>query len=136
MYQHHPHGSEGSPSILIACERRDDPQVGRITVAGELDCLNAAHLHKSMIDMLRRQCPGRIEINLRAVIGLDPSAIGILLLCRADAERLGCRLTLVDPHPRVLPVLRIAGLTEQLGLVGLPISGVAAPAAGGRPPSV
>lgn len=49
---------------------------------------------------------------------LDSAGIHALVLCHADAAQLGCRLTVVDPHPVALQVLTITGLLSQFGLTG------------------
>ena len=95
-----------STSLLIAHDRSDDPKTRRITVAGEIDGLSGARLHRAVIDMLRRERPARIDINLRGVIFLDAAGKRALLLCRADAGRVDCELTLSDPHPRIYAVIR------------------------------
>jgi anti-anti-sigma regulatory factor len=66
-------------------------------------------LHRAVIDMLRRVGPARIDINLRGVIFLDAAGKRALSLCRADAGRVGCELTLTDPHPRIYDVRRSLG---------------------------
>jgi anti-anti-sigma factor len=107
-------------SLLVAPERSDEPNLRRITVAGELDRLSAAAFHDAVIGLLRRQRPHRIEINVRGVIRLDATGTGVLLVCHADAARLGCRLSLIDPHPQVFEVLRDAALTGHFGLKAAP----------------
>ena len=120
MHYEGPHdsGPQHLPPLLIADDRSDDPELRRLTVAGEIDGSSAAHLYEAVTDVLRRQRPRHIEINLRGVVLLDPSGIGFLLMCRADAERAACRLTLTDPHPRAYHVLRDAALTRYFGLAG------------------
>jgi anti-anti-sigma factor len=81
-----------------------------------LDALGAADLHDAVIDALRRQRPECIEINLRGVPFLDSAGIRTLLSCRCDAERLGCRLTVTDPHPLAHRVLWFTGLLDHLGV--------------------
>jgi anti-anti-sigma factor len=108
---------DDSPSLLIAQDRSDDPEVQRITVAGEIVGLSGAQLHKAVIDVLGRR-PARIEINLRGVIFIDSAGVNALLLCHADAERVNCKLTLIDPHPRTYTVLQIAKLTDHFRFTG------------------
>jgi anti-anti-sigma regulatory factor len=41
---------------------------------------------------------------------LDSAGVSAVLMCRADAAQLDCRLRLRDPQPDVRRVLRILGL--------------------------
>jgi len=104
-----------SPSLLVGIDRSDETRL-RLIVAGELDALGATELHNSVVDVLGRQPPGRMEINLRGVPFLDSAGIKALLSCHRDAQRLGCRLTVADPRPFAYRVLQITGLLDHLGV--------------------
>jgi anti-anti-sigma factor len=104
-------------ALLVEVDRSEETLVRRITVAGELDALSAAELHKAVIDVLRRQ-PHRLEINLRGVTFLDSAGIRALVSCHCDAQQLNCRLTVTDPHPIAYRVLQITGLLDHFGVTG------------------
>src|ERR671921_748747 len=89
-----------SPSLLITV----DPQRSGITVAGEIDSLNAAQLHAAVLGVLRER-PRHIEVDLRGVTFLDSAGIRTLLLCHTAAQHMNCRLTLTDAHPMAYRVL-------------------------------
>jgi anti-anti-sigma factor len=108
--QQHP-----SPSLLVDIDRSDETRP-RVLVAGELDVLGGTDLHNLVIDLLGRQRPGRMEIDLRGVPFLDSAGIRTLLSCHRDAQQLGCRLTVTDPHPMAYRVLEITGLLDHLGV--------------------
>ena len=106
-----------SPPLLIDIDRSDERRL-RVIVAGELDALGATELHNAVIDVLGRQTPGRVEINLRGVPFLDSAGIRTLLSCHSNAQRLGCQLTVADPRPMAYRVLQITGLLDHLGVTG------------------
>lgn len=112
--EHAPDAARRSASLLITHDRSDDARTERITAAGEMDSSGASFLHRAVTDLLRRNGPGRIDINLRGVISLDAAATGTLRVCRADTALTGCLLTLSDPHPRVVPALQDAGLAAHI----------------------
>ena len=90
----------------------------RIMLSGDLDELTAGMLQRAVIDVLRCECPDRIDIDLEKVEFLDAAGIRALLLCRTDARQIDCRITLSNPRPIVYRVLRIVGLLEPFGLTG------------------
>jgi anti-anti-sigma factor len=103
-------------ALIIGIDRRADTPTQRITVAGDLDALNAGDLHQAVNDVLRRQQPQHIEIDLRRVTFLDSAGIRALLLCHHDAHGVDCRLTLTGPQPMAYRVLQITGLLDHFGL--------------------
>jgi anti-anti-sigma factor len=105
-------GQQDSSTLLVDVDHRDAPWVRRITAAGEIDAVSAVKLRQTVVDLLARWRPERIEINLRGVIFLDSAGIRALLGCHRDAQRANCRLTLTDPHPNAYLVLEITGLLD------------------------
>jgi anti-anti-sigma factor len=103
-------------SLLVELDRCDESRVQRITIAGELDTISATDLQKTVIDVLRRERPRRVEINLRGVTFLDSAGLRALVSCHYDAQQLGCRLTVTDPHPTAYRVLQITGLLDHFGV--------------------
>ncbi len=88
----------------------------RIAVAGDIDGTNATQLQAAVIDVLRHQRPGRIDVDLTQVTSLDAAGIRAMLLCQADARQVDCLLKLIKPQPMVYRVLQITGLLEHFGL--------------------
>ena len=107
-----------SSSLLVEVDRSDERRLQRIIVAGELDALSATKLQKTVLDVLRRQRPRRVEINLRGVIFLDSAGVRTLVSCHSDAQQADCQLTVTDPHPMAYRVLQITGLLDHFGVTG------------------
>jgi len=105
--------SEDRHSVLVDAPGGEPP---RMVVYGEVDGPNAVPLRKAVVDLLRRERPSSVEMDLHGVTFLDSSGIRALLLCRADAEQLGCEFRLTEPSPTAYQVLHITGLLEHFGL--------------------
>jgi anti-sigma B factor antagonist len=88
----------------------------RVVLAGEVDALCADRLTETVVDVLRRQRPRHIAIDLDGVTFLDSAGIRALVRCHADAQQADCRLTLTAPRPAVYRVLEITGLLEPFGM--------------------
>ena len=88
----------------------------RVSLLGEVDAANAGPLQRKVIEVLADRRPSAVEIDLRGVTFLDSAGIRALLVCREEAARQGCALTLADPQPAVHQVLRITGLLPHFGL--------------------
>ena len=106
------------PALLLDVQRSSDTRSLTLIVSGELDVISAPDLQKAVADALRRHAPEGIAIDLHSVSFLDSAGIKALLLCHADAERRGCRLTLARPRPTVSSVLEMTALLDHFGLPG------------------
>jgi anti-sigma B factor antagonist len=89
------------------------------------DALTVGRLQKAVVDVLRRQRPSCIEMDLHGVTFLDSVGIRALVHCQSDARQVDCRITLTNPQPVVYRVLQITGLLEHFGLTTPPPSNAA-----------
>ncbi|XVQ84091.1 STAS domain-containing protein [Microbispora siamensis] len=92
----------------------------RIIACGEIDISTSGRLYSGVLEVLRRQRPSRIEVDLAGVTFLDASGVRALLMSQTAAAEVGCRLTLVKPGRMAHRVLQIVGLLETFGLAALP----------------
>jgi anti-anti-sigma factor len=88
----------------------------RVAVIGEVDFVTTAHLKARLWWVLAEFGPREIVVDLSGVSFLDSTGRGALLHGWRLAQRHDCRLTVADPQPRVLAMLRISGVTAHLGL--------------------
>jgi anti-anti-sigma factor len=97
---------------------RPDSGTGTLRMAlhGDVDALSGGQVQEAVVDVLHRQHPSRIEMDVREVTFLDSAGIRTLLLCHNEAERLNCRLTVVEAPHGVYRVLEISGLLDHFGL--------------------
>jgi anti-sigma B factor antagonist len=88
----------------------------RVSVVGEVDYLTAPRLKARLWWVLAEFDPREVVIDLSGVDFLDSTGRGALLHGWRQAHQRGCRFSVVDPQPRVLAMLRIAGVASHLGL--------------------
>jgi len=105
---------DDEPAAFLV-EARGGADAVCLLVHGEVDAVNASRLQRAVIDVLRRQCPPRIDIDFRGVPFLDSSGIHALVMCQADARQLGCRIRLTGLRPMVRRALEITGLVDHFG---------------------
>ena len=124
-------GPHVSPALASGHEPRWRPLRGgaaagpwagmtRIIACGEIDIGTAGQLYRAVLDVLRRQRPDRIEVDLARVTFLDASGVRALLMSRAAAAEVGCHLTVVEPGRMAHRVLEIVDLLETFGLAAVP----------------
>jgi anti-anti-sigma factor len=110
---------KGQPSLLVDLDC-SDTEPPRMLVFGEVDALTVGQLQKAIVDVLRRQRPSCIELDLHGVTFLDSVGIRALVGCQADARQVDCQITLTNPQPMVYRVLQITGLLDHFGVAEPP----------------
>jgi len=88
----------------------------RVAVVGEVDYITAPRLKARLWWVLAEFDPQQVVVDLSGVDFLDSTGRGALLHGWRQAAKKGCQLSVVDPQPRVLQMLRIAGVAGHLGL--------------------
>lgn len=88
----------------------------RLIAVGDVDYLTAPRLKARLWWVLAEFDPVEIVVDLAGVPFLDSTGRGALLHAWRQARQRGCRLVVVNPQPRVLAMLRIAGVAGHLGL--------------------
>jgi anti-sigma B factor antagonist len=88
----------------------------RLTAVGDVDYLTAPLLKARLWWVLAEFDPREIVVDLAGVPFLDSTGRGALLYAWRQARQRDCQLVVVNPQPRVLAMLRIAGVAVHLGL--------------------
>ncbi len=86
-----------------------------VVATGEIDLLTAAQLGRVLRDLIARERPSAIGIDLSAVSFIDSTGIQVLVATKTDARAAGIALRVVAVSPAALRVLRLAGVDELLG---------------------
>ncbi|AVT38423.1 hypothetical protein C6W10_20455 [Plantactinospora sp. BB1] len=109
----HPLLGQGPP-LTVAL---DPGTAGALTVrlAGDLD-MDTVDLLRRTLDQVLRHGFASVAVDLSQLRFCDSSGIRTLLFGCADAERLGCRMYVVNPRPFILRVFELTGVTSLLGL--------------------
>ncbi len=94
--------------IVPAARMEGDALV--MAVRGEVDLHNSPELRTELLDLLLKQSPGRLILNLAQVPYMDSSAIAVLVEALQRVKRAGGRVLLTNLQPRVKSLLEIARL--------------------------
>jgi anti-sigma B factor antagonist len=87
-----------------------------LALEGELDVAAASDAYKRMLELALR--PGaQLVLDLSGLTFMDSTGVRIILQADEHARRHGASLVVVRPPERVMRVLELVGLDEQLELV-------------------
>jgi anti-sigma B factor antagonist len=87
-----------------------------LVLAGELDVASATDAYKRMLELNLR--PGaQLVLDLSGLTFMDSTGIRLILQAGEYASMRGAGLVIVRPPDRVMRVLELVGLDEQLDLV-------------------
>jgi anti-anti-sigma factor len=92
------------------------PAGARLAVVGEVDYVTAPRLRSRLWWVFAEFGPRELVVDLAGVPFLDSSGRSALLHGWRQARQRQCHFTVADPQPRVLAMLRIAGVAVHLGL--------------------
>ena len=88
-----------------------------VTVRGEIDLHNSPELRTELLDLLARNQPKKLVLNLAQVPYMDSSAVAVLVEARQKVNKWGGKIYLTDLQPRVKGLLEIARLGSIFVLV-------------------
>ena len=94
---------------------RPGPDLGILTVSGELDISTSGLLRKELNDLLDGGTQ-RVEVDLSGVVFMDSSALSALVGAHDRAREHSLHLELVSPSPACAKVLGITGLDRVFNL--------------------
>ena len=97
-----------SSEIVPSARMEGDALV--MAVRGEVDLHNSPELRTELLDLLLKQSPGRLVLNLEQVPYMDSSAIAVLVEALQRVKRAGGKVLLTNLQPRVKSLLEIARL--------------------------
>jgi anti-sigma B factor antagonist len=95
--------------------RCPSPELGILTVRGELDISTSGRLHQELNDLMDAGTR-QVEIDLSGVVFMDSSALSALVAAHDRASRQSQRLILARPSPACTKVLGITGLDQLFEL--------------------
>jgi anti-anti-sigma factor len=83
-----------------------------VALRGDIDYTNAAGVTEVIREVVRREQPAAILVNMAAVEFLDSSGIAVLVKAMRSAREEGADYRVSAPGPRVLDQLRMTGLID------------------------
>jgi anti-sigma B factor antagonist len=105
-------------SLELRADPGADPDIARLTLAGDLDLASAPELERSLSAL---QGGGRpVLLDLREVSFMDSSGLRVILGADARARSSGSRLLLVPGPPGVQRVFQLTLLDRRLEFVDDP----------------
>lgn len=97
---------------LLRVERSDPGGVPHLELVGELD-LSTVDPLKLRLELIERDDPDTIVVDLRRVTFMDSMGLGILVSHRLRAKQAGRRLVLVEGPKHVQDLFDLTGMREQ-----------------------
>jgi anti-sigma B factor antagonist len=93
----------------------------RVTVvfAGEADTTAADRFQRVLFDLVASPGPS-IVVDIRALVFIDSTSVGILMAARRAAHHHGRALRIANPRGQVLRVLQVAGVLGVLSTASSP----------------
>jgi anti-sigma B factor antagonist len=104
---------------LLRVERRDRDGVTHLALIGELD-LSTVDPLKLRLELVEREDPQTLVIDLRQVSFMDSMGLGILVSHRVRANQAGRKLLLVDGPEPVRNLFDLTGMRDQFEWVEAP----------------
>jgi len=97
---------------LLRVERADLDGVPHLQLVGDLD-LSTVDPLKLRLELVEREEPEAIIVDLRRVTFMDSMGLGILVSHRLRARQAGRRLLLVAGPPHIQDLFELTGMTGQ-----------------------
>ncbi len=100
--------TSNTPELVQGTQRTGDAV--RAALVGEIDLHNSPQVRGALLEMLQREQPKKLILNLAAVPYMDSSAIAVLVESLQKIRKTGGKIYLTNLQPRVKGLLEIARL--------------------------
>lgn len=87
-----------------------DDGVMRVILTGEMDHHNAVCARKDIDELILKECPRRVVLDLSGIGFMDSSGLGFVMGRYSLVQKLGGELVLERPNERVSKIFELAGL--------------------------
>ena len=108
--------SQPQAEPLLRVERHDRDGVPHLELVGELD-LSTVDPLKLRLELVERDEPEAIVVDLRRVTFMDSMGLGILVSHRLRAKQAGRRLLLVEGPKHIQDLFELTGMADQFDFV-------------------
>ena len=99
----------------ITYEKRGESLV--IHVGGEIDHHSAVRVLTEIDERIIAERPTRVLLELSAVDFMDSSGLGLIMGRFALLKKFGGTLSILDPSPAVMKMIRLAGMDRMLTIL-------------------
>ena len=100
----------------LSLETREEGELVRIAVAGELDLSSALTFDEELRRAEERR-PKTLVIDLSGLRFLDSTGLRLIMSAQARARKRGVRLAIVEGGDAVKRIFRLAGVNRRLDIV-------------------
>jgi len=83
-----------------------------VKLAGDIDHHSAKSVRDSVDDLIRKNNPAELELDLSAVEFMDSSGLGLVLGRYKKQSDMGGKMKIVNPTKRVMQILQLAGVEK------------------------
>ena len=83
-----------------------------VKLSGDIDHHSAKGVRDSVDDLMRRNNPLELELDLSAVEFMDSSGLGLVLGRYKKQTDMGGKMRIVNPTKRVMQILQLAGVEK------------------------
>ncbi len=90
-----------------------------VRLYGEIDHHNAMSLRRELDDMIMRDRPRRLLVDLSIVDFMDSSGLGLLMGRLRLMREIGGTMVLLRPNARIMKILRLAGMERFMEIDGI-----------------
>ena len=83
-----------------------------VKLSGDIDHHSAKGVRDSIDDLIKRNNPAELEMDLSAVDFMDSSGLGLVLGRYKKQADMGGKMKIVNPTRRVMQILQLAGVEK------------------------
>jgi anti-sigma B factor antagonist len=97
-------------NVISSAQKEGDALI--LSIRGEIDLHNSPELRTEILNLLRRQKPRRLILDLTLVPYMDSSALAVFVEALKEVLKTGGKVLLTGLQPRVRGLLEIARLAS------------------------
>src|SRR5579863_3617334 len=97
-------------NVISSAQKEGDALI--LSIRGEIDLHNSPELRTEILNLLRRQKPRRLILDLTLVPYMDSSALAVFVESLKEVLKTGGKVLLTGLQPRVRGLLEIARLAS------------------------
>jgi len=83
-----------------------------VKLSGDIDHHSAKKVRDAVDDLMRKNNPAELELDLSAVEFMDSSGLGLVLGRYKKQTDMGGRMKILNPTRRVMQILQLAGVEK------------------------
>jgi len=83
-----------------------------VKLAGDIDHHTAKNVRDAVDDLMRKNNPAELELDLSAVEFMDSSGLGLVLGRYKKQTDMGGKMKILNPTRRIMQILQLAGVEK------------------------